>query len=831
MTTFEPLPLDGCSPTPLASYLKALGILRLISSDANHVSGRAADPEARGWWENEHFRLSTALDHDSLRGFFLHQYAPSPIIAPWNGRAGFLEGEVEGDASDTSIRPKAQHVARMEHTKAYRFGNLRRTIAESRSNNDILEYNRLRARRKAIQRRLKGTAGDVREALEQEKKKAERQEKEIKGILLPYLRSTTDRQHLAYIDTCYVLSSDNVPAPILVGGGVDGSQEFGSDFMEALGLLFDIDSGMPNRHVAAEFDAAVFAINDRRDRHGSLGLLTPMQSGMKSTTGFEVGGDKKVYPLNSWDVVLTMEGILVFAGSLTRRWSATGGARAAFPFTFESIGAGAGSLSSADPPNRRRGEIWTPLWSRPATFSEIVAVFAEGRLTLERRTARTGLDAARSVARIGQWRGISSFERYSLIQSDNKMPYQATPLGRLNTPDRPRRDLIEDLEVGDWLERARRLAGGKSAPAHARSAMRRLEETLFQMTDANRAADGTCNALMALGRFVGWLATSSKARESLRPPPLLCSAWIEAANDDSPEFRVAVALAGLGLSPPRASRAELSDANSGATEYAAKAPETSKAPPMAGHFAAIDEGSFTDGQRLRRIRHWSESAIAPNVVWGAAGLVANMVFVLERRLVDAGIRGLDDKPLAGATHSPLADVAAFLSDDFDDARCAALLAGLIWARPVQLRTRRRAAMPMPFAYAVLKPVFTPDRTLRRVGAITETAQLPIPSGLISRLRAGGFSRDGKATDAAARIALAGARASGIPSPFDPARAGGRTGAGEGCRMGAGLPADRLAAALLIPIADNGLKALIDRAYPGAIPQHDVQSAEVTTDAT
>ena len=38
----EPLPLHGCTPTPLASYLKALGVLRLISSPANHVSGEAA---------------------------------------------------------------------------------------------------------------------------------------------------------------------------------------------------------------------------------------------------------------------------------------------------------------------------------------------------------------------------------------------------------------------------------------------------------------------------------------------------------------------------------------------------------------------------------------------------------------------------------------------------------------------------------------------------------------------------------------------------------------------------------------------------------------------
>ena len=825
----EPLTFHGCAPTPLASYLKALGILRLISSDANHVSGRAADPEARGWWENERFRLSTTLDHDSLRGFFLHQYAPSPIMAPWNGRAGFLEGEVEGDASDTSIRPKAQQVKRMESSRAHRFENLRRTIAKLRSNSDILEYNRLRATRKKQKRKLNGAKGDVREALEKEKKKAERQEKGIKGVLLPYLRSTTDREHLAYIDTCYVLSTDNIPAPILVGGGVDGSKEFGSDFLEALGLLLELDSGTPNCQAEAEFDAAVFAIGDRLDRHGSLGLLTPMQSGLKSTTGFEVGGDKKVYPLNSWDVVLAMEGTVVFAGSLTRRWSAAGGPRAAFPFTFESIGAGAGNLSSADPPNRRRGEIWTPLWPRPATFSEMAAIFTEGRLTLGRRTAWTGLDAARSVGRIGQSRGISSFERYALIQSDNKMPYHATPLGRFNAPDRPRNDLIEDLEAGDWLERAQRL---KSPPAHARSAMRRLEDALFQMTDANRAADGARNALMALGKFVDWLATSSKARESLGPPPLLSSGWIKAADDNSPEFRVAVALAGIGLPPSRASSAELPDANSDATDYAAKSAGTSRASPMAGHFAAIDEGSFSEARRMKRIRRWSDSTTAPNVVWGAGSLVSNMISVLERRLTDAGIRGLDEKPLAGATHAPLVDVSAFLSSDFDDARCAALLAGLIWGRPPYPRTGfgDGHSIPLPFAYAALKPVFTPDGTLRRIEALVEAVRLPVPPGLVARLRAGGTSLDGRATDAAVRTALVRARGSGIPSPFDPARAGGRTGAVEGCCVGAGLPADRLAAALLIPVGDNELKILIDRAYPGAIPERGVKPTEVTTDA-
>ena len=73
--------LDGCAPVPLAFYLKALGILRLVAEQA--------DPEARGWWEGEHFRLATKLDRNGLEAFFLKSYEPTPVVSPWNKGSGF----------------------------------------------------------------------------------------------------------------------------------------------------------------------------------------------------------------------------------------------------------------------------------------------------------------------------------------------------------------------------------------------------------------------------------------------------------------------------------------------------------------------------------------------------------------------------------------------------------------------------------------------------------------------------------------------------------------------------------------------------------------------
>ena len=80
----ERLTLDGCSPTPLASYLKSLAVLRLLSSGANNVTGEPADPSVRGWWEGEQFHLWTGLGREGVVEFFLYRYEVVPVF--WTGR-------------------------------------------------------------------------------------------------------------------------------------------------------------------------------------------------------------------------------------------------------------------------------------------------------------------------------------------------------------------------------------------------------------------------------------------------------------------------------------------------------------------------------------------------------------------------------------------------------------------------------------------------------------------------------------------------------------------------------------------------------------------------
>lgn len=76
------IPLPGCSPTPLAAYLKALGLFRILSQ-------QLPDSAPRAHWQGNTFFLTSTLDSDGLRDFLLNHYAPSPLVAPWNGGSGF----------------------------------------------------------------------------------------------------------------------------------------------------------------------------------------------------------------------------------------------------------------------------------------------------------------------------------------------------------------------------------------------------------------------------------------------------------------------------------------------------------------------------------------------------------------------------------------------------------------------------------------------------------------------------------------------------------------------------------------------------------------------
>ena len=329
------------------------------------------------------------------------------------------------------------------------------------------------------------------------------------------------------------------------------------------------------------------------------------------------------------------------------------------------------------------------------------------------RTARDGLEFARSLATLGVSRGFSEFQRYGFFKRAGKNHY-ATAIGRRRAAPSQGAELLADLDTGGWLHRARRLGRSDNQPATLRNAAKVLEDSLFELLAPDVSYRSVRGTLEAIGRLANWLSTSPNGREMVPPPPLLSRAWLLQADDGSPEFRIAAALAALGLSTQ--SPGEQS-------EPAESHARAAKAPPMAAHLAPLTNGlgdrfeekTFFRHRWLRKRRAWAGDNSPPTVVWGHGGLVANMIAVLERRLVEAPIRGLTDKPLSSASFARMSDMAAFLTGGFDDARCSALLAGMVWAQPVWFPKKEMGHVPtataLPFAYAALKPIFTPNEAL------------------------------------------------------------------------------------------------------------------------
>lgn len=826
MTELHTHTLDGCTPTPLAGYLKALGMLRLLASAPNNIEGQAADPAARGWWDNERFHLRTKLDRDALLRFFLEDYAPSPIISPWNKGSGFYYQEGKTSEKDPTTGKKIKTGVFDVETSA------------TRNIDAIVKSNSPRFRG------LQSGIEAARKILKEELGTGEAPEGHAKAAFMDRYRSIASEQAAAWIDAALVTTGDKFDAAALLGsGGNDGNLDYSTAFHSA---VLDILIPDETQTSSAILSAAIFDEIIVGTPTGAISQFVPGGiAAANSGNGFsgESGSDP-------WSIILMLEGTLAFAGAATTLGDVRR-VRGSFPFTVSQSAGGSGAIGNDDGETTRAYELWLPLWHRPATFKELRTLLGEGRAHLGRERVRDGLTFARAVATLGTSRGVQEFQRLAFEARYGNM-FITVPAGRFRVPEhRRKKDPIADLDQRDWLRKLRAASRG-NAPARARTAIRQLDDALFAIAHEDLpvasvqkfGSPALRKALIGVGTVAAWLATSKEAREkdgreNILPPPRLGKEWVLNADDKSAEFRVAAALASLGwpdhhLPEERDPKSESpeseftsDDDDDTAEERRATSPadETSALPvhalrsaPMAAHFAPINEASAT-----RPVRHWLGKD-SPSVVWGAGGLVKNMIAVLERRLIEQSTRGLEDKALSGASPARLEDVAAFLQGPpfFDDARCAALLAGLIWAQPMWLASDKGEtaqepsidATSVPFAYAAIKPLFTASDRLRepKDGSLemlpesrrkmreeqqflSASARLPIPPGLIARLRR-------KDVGGAIESAVHRMRASGLASPF-----------AEATNLGASLDTDRLAAALLIPINDYALTQLMKRAYP------------------
>ena len=170
--------------------------------------------------------------------------------------------------------------------------------------------------------------------------------------------------------------------------------------------------------------------------------------------GFNQGQEieTKDFPINPWDFVLILEGAIVWAAGMSRRYSAGRAASLSVPFTVRPKPVGYSSAVGSDGASAR-AEVWAPLWQRPTGYPELRTIFAEGRAEVGRKPAGNSIEFAEAAASLGVDRGVSEFVRYSLIKRRGDS-FVALPAGRFHVAARSESDLLRQLDpILDRLDR------------------------------------------------------------------------------------------------------------------------------------------------------------------------------------------------------------------------------------------------------------------------------------------------------------------------------------------------------------------------------------------
>ena len=477
--------LKGCSPVPLAHYLKALGLMKIISTQF--------DRNALGYWKNDSFYFRTNKTEKQLTEFLFEAYSPTPVVSPWNGGSGFSPN----DYTDA--------LERILSTTDERFENYRESIKKGKN---------------------------VRKRMGIEKKVS----KDQKEPVLNLCRNIFPDCSLEWLDAAFVLTDSGVKYPPLLGtGGNDGRLDFSNNFMKNLvSMLMEIGKdGSVNLLENSLFD---YQINDMTK--SAIGQFFPYAAGgANASVGFD--SDSKINP---WDFIFMIEGTLLFAASCSRKHQETGSNALSYPFSVRPTSAGYGSSANKDE-EKSRPEIWVPLWSNPISIDELKMILSEGRSTIERKHAVNGIDFARAIAMLGVDRGINEFQRYG-FQVRNGLAYFATPLGRFKVQRKPDADLL--MEIDSWLDRFRYKCTKDDTPASLAKTVNNLDRSIMDIC-RKEGLHIVQDLLINLGKceksMVNSLSWSQQAY--LNPIPPLSSKWLKKADDGSVEFRLAASLASV----------------------------------------------------------------------------------------------------------------------------------------------------------------------------------------------------------------------------------------------------------------------------------------------
>jgi CRISPR-associated protein Csx17 len=735
--------LEGCRPSPLAHYLKALAVLRLV--------GEQADASARGFWKDDVFHLVTMLDRDALETFFLEKYEPTPIVGPWNGGSGFYEGDsISGreaiqkssqprfsafkeaidsilkwpELPDTglSVRSLCQRVRRVAEEKTGKArDSLLKLLGEVDAALTIAADNERRLVLDSTIEDLDARAKDktLANAEADRTKKAAKAARKVRSQFKSSERSAgkealalAARQRLPdvairWLDAAVVSTAegDLRYPPLLGSGGNEGRRDYTNAFMDSIQAT--VISQSPES--VGWLRASLWGLTCAGLKGVSADQFNPAQAGGQNQgMGFGV----KVPPNNPWDYLLNLEGAIVWTNSVSRvgRAGSTSGLSSPFTVRLKSV-----SYCSSAPidEERARAELWAPLWAHPIGHAEMASFMSEARAQIGRRTSRRSLEHravgnatefAEAAASLGIARGIREFVRFALLERRGKGYYLALPAGRFAVYERSEADLIRGLDpVLADIDAFIRGFRDVEPPKRLSTLRRGIDEAVFDAL--SRPSPLALQAVLScLGDVERFFAQRDRSKKPTLRRPLggLSPRWLLAADDGSLELRIAASLASIQA--------------------------CGKVGPLRANLTGIDPGA-----------PWAWAKGRGQIAWTGASLPRRLASVLGQRMMDAERLGCSRNPLHGLLKLVPADVASFMAGEVDDSRIEYLLLGLClldWRLDPNAEIRRKLldrwrtpvrGTPIPSQLALLKLVYWPSALRLKNGV--EASVVPEPSTL------------------------------------------------------------------------------------------------------
>lgn len=475
--------LTGCPATRLSGYLSALGIHRAVA--------RVLDDAAEGRWEHGTYRLICRFATvEELAAALNAQFEPESIVSPWNSGAGFAA---------TGTRPTAD-----------------RNVAWVRASTD----QRLEQLRLAV-------AGGDRVVSECQRRGIDPWDKRLKAQVMQLCRNEFPDSAVAWLDAAAALGQASGPSysRLLGTGGNFGSQELSATYLQQVRTILDSPKSL--NWLASALD-------------GYQREPLPKDSPGQFDPGGVGASDESNPVANPWTFLLLVEGTLLFATAVVRRY---GSAYQGAALPFQTPGGAAAGFASSAAGEPALAELWTPQWSEPMRIPDIAHLLGEGRADWNSNTARSGLDMARAAATLGIDRGITAFQRHVFVNRLGQNPI-AVPAGRIQVGARGGVDLLAGLD--SWRAALRR----SDPPSYTAARLRNLDQTLYA-----HACSGEPSAFVevftALGRCRWAASRSGKVRHadlprlSLPDGAKLLDLFRGALSEDR-ELRIALAIATSG---------------------------------------------------------------------------------------------------------------------------------------------------------------------------------------------------------------------------------------------------------------------------------------------